>query len=271
MTSTSRPDLTEIEKLVRNHLFKQFRDRVAQDELRKMGPSGVNWIDRTEATLDKLIPRLVPLALHLKKEIPQLLNSAAQVLLLAQQAEGHFLSTAGGVGKLTPEINAWLLALRTAAETSKSLIGNIDSQHVSAEVQRQVIISLNDVLRPNGGSLYPDLLLKDKQYDMLPPQSRIKQIEGPCFRGTNPSNVPDGCEIKTNQGKRIRVDAHGAHAGLHLGITWEFGERGISINGVWAAYVRIADHRESGRNVAVTTVKHSFGHDLFVSLLPYGT
>lgn len=270
MRMVGQRELDEAEKRVRSHLFGQFRNRVAQQELRNMGPSGANWVDRTEETLNRLIPRLVPLALHFTREIPKRLNSAAEVLLLAGQAEKHFKAMAGGREPLNPEAAKWLHALTAAAETSKSLIGNIDSQHVSAEVQRQVIAQLGDILRPNGGSLYPDLLLKDRRYDMLPPQSRKKQIEGPCLRGANPSNVPDGCEIKTNQGERIKVDAHGAHAGLHLAVTWEFSDGGVLINGVWAAYVRIADHRESGRNVAVTTVKYSFGHDLFVSLLPSG-
>jgi len=98
----------------------------------------------------------------------------------------------------------------------------------------------------------------------------MNPVEGPCLRGKKtprPSNVPDGCEIKTNKGTRVGVDAHGAHPGLHLGITWDNSMYGVEINGVWLAYVRICDHRESGRNVKVTTVKYSFGHGLFTSLL----
>ena len=129
------------------------------------------------------------------------------------------------------------------------------------------ISSPNRVVKLHGNSIYPDLILLNHTYDFLPTQSRGNPIEGPCLRGKRPSNVPDGCEIKTNRGSRIRVDAHGAHPGLHLGITWDLQNGEVAINGVWAAYIRIADHRESGRNVKVTTVKYSFGHDLFVSLL----
>jgi hypothetical protein len=63
------------------------------------------------------------------------------------------------------------------------------------------------------------------------------------------------------------VDAHGAHPGFHLAVTWEFRDDTVTITGVWVAYVRIADHREAGRNVDVTTVKYSFGHGLFASVL----
>jgi hypothetical protein len=50
-------------------------------------------------------------------------------------------------------------------------------------------------------------------------------------------------------------------------VTWEFRDDTVTITGVWVAYVRIADHREAGRNVDVTTVKYSFGHGLFASVL----
>jgi len=52
-----------------------------------------------------------------------------------------------------------------------------------------------------------------------------------------------------------------------LGVTWDFVDGNVAINGIGVGYIRIRDHRESGRNVDVTTVKYSFGHDLFVSVL----
>jgi hypothetical protein len=79
--------------------------------------------------------------------------------------------------------------------------------------------------------------------------------------------VPDGCEIKTNQGTRIKVDAHGAHPGLHLGITWGFREDEIAIYDIWIAYIRVKDYSISDGRVDVTTKKRSFGHDPFISLL----
>jgi len=140
---------------------------------------------------------------------------------------------------------------------------------VSAEIQRLIISpdGLGDIVRTNGSSIYPDLLIIKHDYSKLQKQNRQSPIEGPCLRGANPSNIPDGCEIKTNQGNRIRVDAHGAHAGLHLGITWDMVDNQIKITGVWLGFIKSADHRESGRNVKITTVKYSFGHDLFISLL----
>ena len=84
--------------------------------------------------------------------------------------------------------------------------------------------------------------------------------------------MPDGCEIKTNQGRRIRVDAHGAHPGLHLGVTWKFQEGEVVINGVWVAYVRIADHRESGRNVKVeSTPKSHFVENINFFIINFST
>lgn len=270
MKNLKESDFATAEERIRKHLVAQFKDQTAQQELRKMGPGDINWIERTSETLNLLIPQLPKLAVHLVEHVPKRLNSAATASDLASLAPKHLQETAGLGVKVPPEAMKWAAALRDATDTSRTLISNIDSQHVSAEIQRQTVAFFGGVMRANGGSLYPDLLLVNRKYQTLPPQKRGKgqQVDGPCLRGEHVSNVPDGMEIKANEGYRIKVDAHAAHAGLHFGVTWECQNERVSINGIWAAYVRFADHSAPVRNVPTTTLKYSFGHDLFISVLP---
>ena len=250
---------------IREFLLAQFNDPVAQKELRSLGPNGVDWVKRTRHTLNTLIPRLPDLAKKITTTIPAKFNHSYHILKYLEEGRQHFdliKKTHGG-------LYDWYTTLCEKAAIAPSLILQLESQQISAEIQRLIVSldGLGDLVTKNGGSLYPDLVPVKETYDFLPQQSRTKAVSGPCLRGKLPSNIPDGCEIKTNRGDRIRVDAHGAHPGLHLGVTWDFKDDLVTVTGVWAGYIRIADHRECKRNVSVTTVKYSFGHNLFISLL----
>jgi hypothetical protein len=260
-----RADLNQEKQMkpYEEHILRQFENPTAQQELRGFGPAGVDWVARTRATLDVLLPRLGGIANTIVEVIPRRL-SAIPALMNGIRAGGDLV-----VRLRDAELTAWYESLRTNSELAAQIIAQFESQQVSAEIQRFLTgeSGLGDVARANGNSIYPDLWLIGRDYTMLPRQRRTAPIEGPCLRGERPSNVPDGCELKTNRGDRVKVDAHGAHPGLHVAVTWDLRDLAVVITGVWGAYVRIADHRESGRNVAVTTVKYSFGHDLFVSLI----
>lgn len=246
-------------------LWSQFIDSEAQAELQSLSPSGFDWINRTKQTLETLIPRLQAIAVRLVEEVPSKLNSIQDLLDYIDSGNGHNLEG------LSDDYVKWRQKLISHAGKASSIIEQIESQQVSAEIQRQLVSeeALGDIMYPNGNSIYPDLIMKAYDYAGLPAQSRKKAVIGPCLQGKEkrPSNVPDGCEIKTNRGRRIRVDAHAPHPGLHLGVTWEISNKRIEINGVWAAYIRLADHTEAKRNSDTTTVKYSFGHNRFVSLL----
>lgn len=229
-----------------------------------MLPITIDWQSRCEATLDLLLPRLINLAREIKVEVPKRMNSANELL---SQIEAAIVSSGSDPSTLT-----MLESLKERAQIARDLIGDLESQQISAAIQNFVASAsgIGDLVYANGNSIYPDFVCKSSVYSDLKLQSRQNPIDGPCLRGSKspkPSNVPDGLELKTNKGSRIRVDAHGAHAGLHLGVTWSFGEMGVDINGVWIGFIREFDHRESRRNVRSTTIKYSFGHDHFISLL----
>lgn len=252
------------EAKVIKYLKNQLYSPEGRSELEGISNNGINWFDRVEETIDVLVPRLTVLAENLVVDVPRKLNSSHDFI-------GH-IETGNRKFSDVPGFLDWLEALKLSASHASEMIGQLESQQISAAVQRYISSDqgLGDIVFSNGASIYPDFILKSRGYRGLPLQSRSNPVDGPCLQGkttARPSNVPDGLELKTNRGKRIRVDAHGAHSGLHLGVTWELNDGKVVIDGVWIGYIRICDHRESGRNVAVTTVKHSFGHECFTSLL----
>jgi hypothetical protein len=253
---------------INNHIWGQFNDPTAQAELREMSAlSGIDWVQKTRDTLTVLLPRLPALSRGIKTQVANQLNAP----LIVQQRLGEIqeLHKKAGVPHVEGVEPLYADAI-LSAEWSAVYVENITSQQVSAAIQR-FILSINGLgalVQSNGNSVYPDLILNNKpHYASLPKSNRTTPVDGPSLRGGMPSNVPDGCEIKTNDGDVIKVDAHGDHPGLHLGVTWSCNpDSGMVINGVWGAYIRRADYKHCGRNVASTTVKYSFGHNLFIAL-----
>lgn len=245
------------------HIHSQFNDKTVQQELRDMSDAKFDWNARVTTTMAAVLPRLPALALDLSIEIPRLLNSPIHTINKLQAGSASHPELRIGT------LGAWYDDVCQSATASKALVENLESQQISNAIQRFLLLptSIGDIFKSNGPSIYPDLLLKSHDYSNLPIQNRINPIDGPCLRGGNASNVPDGMEIKTNRGARIKVDAHGAHPGLHFGVTWDFDSVGVVIKGVWVAYIGAKDYHHSNRNVSSTTVKCSFGHDLFASLM----
>jgi hypothetical protein len=210
-----------------------------------------------------LVPRICLIAEKIKFECEKTVNSASMVRekLLDKRS---VLENTHALGE------EWTTGLIEASTRAADFIDHLESQQISAEVQRIIADLLGSELSANGNSIYPDFYINTNDYSGLAFQSRKNPIDGPCRKGkTNPrpSNVPDGLELKTNKGNRIKVDAHGAHPGLHIGVTWSLEMNKFRVLGIYLAYVRIFDHRMSGGRVAVTTKKASFGHDLFVPVL----
>ena len=226
---------------------------------------GIPWRKRVEETANRIIPFLVENAPAVIKETEDRLNAP---LLARRLAYEKWLDDIA----INPDHVKSVAMLRRLLDLSARLIGDIESQQVSRQLQYVLTdAGLFDKLgiARSSGSLYPDLYFKDYDYSKLPLHSRAKKIEGPNLRkGGTPSNVPDGCELKTNQSTRVKVDAHAPHPGLHLALTWDFveGQR-LEINGFRIAYIRKCDYTHGERNVEATTVKYSFGHVYFFSLL----
>jgi hypothetical protein len=250
---------------IKAFLIRQVTDRVARKELQSLGPPGIDWISRVLRTIDHVSPKLPSLAQYIYDTVPTSLNNPHEALELYKAGKKYIRSN-------EPEAVRWSDNMEKILSSAQANTGNLESQQVSAAIQRAIVSEhgIGNLVVANGNSIYPDLIMRNYDYRGLPMQDRKKTVDGPCLQGRKiprPSNVPDGIEIKTNQSQRIRVDAHGAHAGVHIAITWDLINSRVHIHGVWAAYVRICDHKESQRNVSVTTVKYSFGHSLFMPVL----
>ena len=255
------------------HLSSQYQTPAAREELATLGPPEFDWNDRVAQAVDTLVPRLVEVSPALIEACAQAFNSPVD---LAKHLSSDLPDRAiGEVAKLDRYLASgtrkWLEQCRELGELSARAIPNIESQQLSAQVERFLLSDdgVGDLVRANGKSIYPDLIRREADYSFLPFQSRSKPNHGPCLKNRKqpkPSNVPDGCEIKTNRSPKIKVDAHGAHPGLHLGITWEQRDVRVHILDVWIAYIRVCDYTISDGRVDVTTKKRSFGHRHFVSL-----
>jgi hypothetical protein len=229
-----------------------------------MEEGGIPWRNRVHRTTDRLVPFFAAHSKRVLDNTGERLNAAPFAMDLMN--EGWLDKIACKAG-LTEKV----VALRNHIQAASSLVANLQSQEVSRELQNVLsdegLFKQLDLIK-TPGSIYPDLIFSDYDYSMLPKSSKTKKIEGPNLKPNGaPSNVPDGCELKTNEGFRIHVDAHAPHPGLHLAVTWSRGSDGrIRMGDIWMAYIRKCDYTHGKRNVEATTVKYSFGHAPFVSL-----
>ena len=268
------PSRADVLNVVHNHVFSVLDERDTIRELERYGPDGFDWNERVRRAASILLPVLVDISPALAEESVSPFNAAAELLshLENDVAREAFAAMKQRVSGSPDTIEQWIKRAQGLARLAGQAVPNVESQQVSAEARRFLLSDrgLGNLVTDNGNSIYPDLLLSDFDYSFLPFQSRSDPIHGPCLRNPDaprPSNVPDGCEIKTNKSKRLRVDAHGAHPGLHLGITWGLEGSLVGVHDVWIAYIRESDYSISDGRVDVTTKKRSFGHTPFISLL----
>jgi hypothetical protein len=151
-----------------------------------------------------------------------------------------------------------------ALEREQTLLSVITGETVSKLIADFLCGRYRD-LEQNNRSTYPDLYPKAADYSRLPKRTR-GLAEGPALRGGRPTSVPDGIEIKSNRGPRIRVDCHHDHQGLHLALTFERDVDRWTVHDVYLAYLSKADYKRAERNTTATTDKFSFGHAPFISV-----
>jgi len=274
LLTLSGNDRERIRDAVMNQVREQFKSDQAQDELRNLGPANFDWNSRTRNTMETLVPRLVEIAPTLAEECVKPFNVNADIA--EKIRDPHWRKGLDFLMDSHPALARQLRSQLDDLEDQTTLLaGNVEyikGPQLSGEIERFLVShdGLGDFLLFNGNSIHPDLIFKSYDYSELPFQSRDNPIEGPSLRNKKnprPSNVPDGCEIKTNEGTRVRVDAHGPHPGLHLAVTWDVKKGKVIVNDILMAYIRKADYTESGRSVQSTTVKYSFGHSPFISIL----
>lgn len=234
---------------VLRHILRQIeRDR---RELLKLEPR-LDWPGRVRATAETYAPRIAESARDLMRHVESSLNSPAVVReIWGRVKEGL------GDAQLIAEMD-------DALGRERRLLSVITGETVSKLIA-DFLCGRYGELAQNNRSTYPDLYSRAADYSRLPRRKR-GLAEGPALRGDRPTSVPDGIEIKSNRGARIRVDSHHDHQGLHLALTFERGGDHWAVHDVYLAYLSKADYTRAERNTTATTDKFSFGHAPFVSV-----
>jgi len=192
--------LDQFEQDIFGKIRRKFESQQSQSDLASLIDDPYGWSERVSSTIDLLVPRLPQLAASVKSTVEHRVNSASNLLEILDQAPSSISST--------KDLN-WLRELREAGEHAATFTSNIESQQVSRELQNQIPLdpALQGIsIKTNSGSTYPDFYLADADYTSLETRTRGgKKETGPCLAGKlgNPSNVPDGLELKTNQKDRV--------------------------------------------------------------------
>jgi hypothetical protein len=245
--------------------LKTIRSQIvaAKADLHIYRPDTLDWKARALATANSLIPWLCQITPALKNYVQDVLNAPALLRSMWATIRQH-------VNLPREQVETFDRQLTLDDVLRESVTGEV----VSTVVNKYLIEHHpNSALRSNGRSDYPDLYLATSDYSALPQFKRKKDRTGEDEYGAavkgkqkRPVRVPDGLEIKTCR-KRIAVDCHHPHAGLHLVLLFTEAARMFTVEDVRVAFLRASDYYESERNTTATTVKYSFGGEHFISLL----
>lgn len=218
-----------------------------------------NWRERVERNVRSFVPDLVSFAPELVKEVQLTLNSP-KLIREAWDKVRIALSDKGVIEDLKEETS--LISSELARESH--LLAEITGETVSGLIA-DFLCHVRPDFQKNNRSTYPDLYFNWSDYSILPHRTAVNP-SGPALKGTMPTSVPDGVEIKSQRGKSIRVDCHHPHQGMHLIMT--FGKaNNWEVYDVYIGYLSRGDYRRATRNTTATTEKFSFGQAPFISVI----
>ncbi len=224
-------------------------------DLHEYQPAKGEWKKRALTTAKTLVPWLEQHAKQLKEYVEGVLNAPVKLRQLWKLMKPHVSLPR----KKTDEFDSYL--------TLDGLLRESITGEVVSKVITQFLLDQHGSLGCNGRSDYPDIFLKPLDYKFLPHFTRKGGNEfGASLKGGRPVRVPDGLEIKTCR-KRVSVDCHFPHAGLHLVLVFSEAERIFTVSDILIAFLKAADYRRSNESTEATTRKFSFNGDRFISLL----
>jgi hypothetical protein len=246
--------MTEIKDKVLAHVLSQVRrDSAALESL-----SDINWLARVEKSVHSFVPDLVIMACELMEEVRLTLKSPRIIREAWQRLEGHIQNS-----DAPAEVKREAAFLNVELGRESKLLTQITGDIVSNVISDFLCNKRRDISK-NNRSTYPDLYFKWADYSMLP-QRQSGNATGPALKGNKPTSVPDGVEIKSQRGNRIRVDCHHPHMGMHLVLTYKRAGNEWLVYDVFIAYLSRDDYRQATRNTTATTEKFSFKHAPFIS------
>ena len=220
----------------------------------------LGWKPRVEKVARQFIPHLVEIAPTLKQNVALILNSPHLIRGTWTKIKNYLEA-----GKLPTEIKKSIAVIDHELELEACLLSVITGETVSSLISDFLCNEFSD-LKKNNRSTYPDLYFGSFDYSKLPLRKRGNAV-GPALRGVNPTSVPDGIEIKSQRGRRIRVDCHHDHQGIHVVMTFDKQNEVWSALDVYVAYLAKSDYARASRNTTATTEKFSFSHATFISAI----
>ena len=188
------------------------------------------WKDRIIGSLDFILDSMYD-------ETEDILEHLDKELNLVQQLKDNFKDPI--VKTFDKKQKAWVRDMQNKFEEHTKTINKLTS--VGYIIQSIIGGYYNDDLILNNANSYPDLISRQHDYSVYKKWKRSNPLI-PSIKGGLPCNVPDGIEIKTTVGKKIKVGAHYPHEGLHLGFTWEQRGCDIIINGVFITFALKGDY-----------------------------
>lgn len=251
------PKIPKLKNKVLSHILAQIERDTAS--LSALEPK-LKWKQRIETGVKLFVPGLIELAPKLRQEVELTLNSPHNARATWSKIKEHLRQ-----GRIPKEIEQHISLLDAELGLEARLLTVITGETVSNLISDFICHEFPD-LHKNNRSTYPDLYFASFDYSHLPRRQSGNAI-GPALRREHPTSVPDGIEIKSQRGKRIRVDCHHDHQGLHLAMTFDqAGERWRAYD-VYLAYLSKSDYRRATRNTTATTEKFSFSHAPFISVI----
>lgn len=220
----------------------------------------LKWKRRVETGTKLFVPQLIELAPKLRQEVELTLNSLNNARATWSKIKAYLRQD-----RVPKEIEQHIALLDAELRLEARLFTVITGETISNLIS-DFLCNEFPGLRKNNRSTYPDLYFASFDYSALPRRQSGNAI-GPALRKEHPTSVPDGIEIKSQRGKRIRVDCHHDHQGLHLAMTFEQAGEQWHVYDVYLAYLSKADYRRATRNTTATTEKFSFSHSPFISVI----
>jgi hypothetical protein len=245
--------------------YDEFQERVQErvthyvTEL-ELNEWGTIWADRLINTYDKLFPKLFESLENIIQTIELKINSISSLY--------NLLNDRNIIKELKKDevYRDWIKQCQSLSKVIRDQVEEIQNQQITKVIEETLIDELNINLVRNSNSWYPDLYFKENDYSFLP-----KNVSNePCVKGkagTIPTNVPDGLEVKTNKGQRVKIDAHARHPGFHICFLWEVKHGKFFINCVVFNYIRKEDYYKCNVNSEGTTIKYSLYRRHFVPII----
>jgi hypothetical protein len=211
-----------------------------------------SWADYTQNTILSHIPRLL---MNINDVVSKLEHKLNWSLIHLEELKALRNSCASPVDSKRLDT-----IIRSFSENQNEEL--ITSQLVSDRLQNILVDDIFHNTCVNKPSSYPDIFI-NKEYSQLPLKNSDCALDVPNIsKNGYPNNIPDGLEIKTCSGNQFRIDAHGNHAGLHLGCLW-VKEDSFKVKNMFLNFITETDYIKGNNNSKNTTIKFSLAEKNF--------